>query len=260
MGAKSTGPDEQRQGKMTQAEILRLADLVRRELLASDGDSALRLIESVLVQPVPVPLLDLLGRNVAERTAQVAPGAFLTLLDGIAQNKLPTAWPLIGSAIYVAFAHTMLPSCMQHARRHIARAADRDAADVIGERVPGQLLVSYFEEGLSQLYDWLSDPSPWVRRALGVAIRFYVEHHPQEQGQAARLLQLLSLLYDEQDADAVNGISQGIEVIGKHQPEMLMYWLYEQREVGRQPHELLLRKATAHLPDEVKAEFLKRKT
>jgi hypothetical protein len=255
--ANSAGQD---QGKVGQAEILRLADLVRGELLADEGDSALRLVTSVLTQPISSPLLDLLGRNVAQPTVRTAPGAFLTLLDDVAQTRTPNAWAFIGSAIYAAFAHTLLPSCMQHARRHIARAADQNAADVIGERVPGQLLIDYFEEGLSQLYDWVSDPSLWVRRALGVAIWFYVQHFPQEQGQAARLLQLLSLLYEEQEPDAVAGVGQGFEIIAKHQPEMLTYWLYEQREIGRRPHELMLRKATALLSDEVQAEFLDHKT
>jgi hypothetical protein len=241
--------------KMTQDEILRLANLIRDELLAGDEADALRLLEPIITRPLSLPVLDLLGQTIARTTAQTAPGAFLTLLDGIAHIQAPGVWPLVGSAIYAAFAHTMLPSAMQHARRHIARAATQSAADAIGERVPGQLLVNYFEEGLSQLYDWVSDPSPWVRRALGIAVQFYVERHPQEQSQIARLLQLSSLLYQERDTNAIEGIGRGFKTIGKHQPEMLTYWLYEQREIGKQPHALMLRDATTFLPDDIKAEF-----
>jgi hypothetical protein len=256
MTTEHTRPGGQQQGKITQAGILRLANLIRDELLTGDRDSALRLLESAMTPSTPFPMLDLLGQVIARTTAQTVPGAFLTLLDNIAHTRTPGAWPFIGSAIYAAFARTMLPSAMQHARRHIARATVHNAADMIGERVPGQILVDYFEEGLSQLYDWVSDPSPWVRRAMGVAVHFYVERHPQEQGQIARLLQLLSFLYQEEDTDAIEGIGRGLKIISKHQPEMITYWLYEQRELGKQPRALMLHQATAYLSDATKAEFV----
>ncbi len=244
--------------EITQADMLRLADLVRAALLAGDTAHALGLLEQTLDQPIPAPLFDMLGQTIARTCSRPAPGQFLTLLDDVARSEVNGAWPFIGSAIYTAFAHTMLPSAMQHARRHIARAAKQAATDAISERVPGQLLVNYFEEGLSQLYDWISDPSPWVRRALGVAVRFYVENHPEEQSQIARLLQLLGLAYQESDPYALEGIAQGFQIIGKYQPKMLTYWLYEQREVNKQPHPVILRQATVHLPEVVKVELLPR--
>ncbi len=242
--------------KLTQAEILRLANRIRDELQAGNGASAMRLLEPILARSTPLSGLDLLGQSIAETSAQTTPGPFLSLLDNVAFTRSPNAWCLIGSAIYAAFAHRRLPSAMQHARRHVASAANHEAADIIGERVPGRLLVSYFEEGLSQLYDWGSDPSPWVRRALGIAVRFYVERHPDERGQIARLLQLVALLYRESDTDAIPGIGRALEAIGKSQPEMLTYWLYERREIGERPHALMLRHATAYLPDDVRAMFL----
>lgn len=259
--------------EITQTDILRLADLVRAALMNGERTYARDLLGQTLGHPptppalptdvkapatpvIPTALSDLLGQTVARACARPAPGQFLTLLDDVARTEVPSAWPFIGSAIYTAFAHTMLPSAMQHARRHIARAAAPAATDAISERVPGQLLVNYFEEGLSQLYDWVSDPSPWVRRALGVAVHFYVENHPKEQSQIARLLQLLGLAYQESDPYALEGIAQGFQTVGKHQPNMLIYWLYEQREVNKQPHPVILRQATTYLPETVKAELL----
>ena len=105
MTTKHTSPGGA-QGEMTQDEILRLANLVRGELLAGDRVSAMRLIESAIGQPIPLPLLDLLGQTIAQPTIQAAPGVFLSLLDGITDNQTPAAWAIVGSRSAISSAMT----------------------------------------------------------------------------------------------------------------------------------------------------------
>lgn len=262
---------------MNRAETQKLAIECRDLLIAGDVAGALARLQPMVAGRTPFTLLDLAGRVVAEAAA-INPAAFTALLDGLAatdaigacpdtlpQMRCIGAWPLIGSALAAAYPSGLSPSgrSVPHAlprafaetRRYILQADVWHATDALGERVLGPALRADFDAALSLLADWRAEPSPWLRRAVGVAVHLYVKRERQRPAQVARLLDLLAPLFAERDLAAIKGVGWGLKTIGQFYPDLLVPWLRQQL-ASKKPRRLMVQKAVEYLPAESKAEFL----
>jgi len=245
----------------------KLAIECRDLLIAGDVAGALARLRPMVAGRTPFTLLDLAGRVVAEAAA-INPAAFTALLDGLAatdeigacpdtlpQMRCIGAWPLIGSALAAAYLPHALPRAFAETRRYILQADVWHATDALGERVLGPALRADFDAALSLLADWRAEASPWLRRAVGVAVHLYVKRERQRPEQVARLLDLLAPLFAERDLAAIKGVGWGLKTIGQFYPDLLVPWLRQQL-ASKKPRRLMVQKAVEYLPAESKAEFL----
>lgn len=131
------------------------------------------------------------------------------------------------------------------------------AVSTIGERVLGYGLIDHFDEALALLQEWVPEPSPWLRRAVGVAVHFFAKRVRDDPARIQRLLALLTPLIEERDTSALKGVGWGLKTIGRYYPDELVPFLQEEL-AGRHPRKLLLRKATTYLDDAHRSKLLAR--
>jgi hypothetical protein len=217
---------------MNRTEAHELATACRDLLVAGDVAGALAWLQPLVASRTSFTLLDLAGRVAAEAAA-TNPAAFTALLDGLAATAEIGAWPLIGSALAAAYLPHDLPRAFAETRRYILQADVWHATDALGERVLGPALGRFtvppaaagradFAAALSLLADWRAEASPWLRRAIGVAVHLYVKRERRRPEQVARLLELLAPLFAERDLAAIKGVGWGLKTIGRFYPDLLV--------------------------------------
>jgi len=238
---------------MNRAETHELAAACRDLLVAGDVAGALARLRPLVGSRTSFQMLDLAGRGVADSAAS-NPAAFTALLDGLAATDEIGAWPLIGSALAAAYLPHALPRAFAETRRYLLQADVWHATDALGERVLGEALRADFDAAFSLLADWRAEASPWLRRAIGVAVHLYVKRERYQPEQVARLLDLLAPLFAEHDLAAIKGVGWGLKTIGRFYPDLLVPWLRQQL-ASKKPRRLMLQKAVEYLPEEIKAEF-----
>jgi 3-methyladenine DNA glycosylase AlkD len=181
-----------------------------------------------------------------------------TFLEIVAQGATEGGYVIIGGILREQL-NRDLPGAFRRARGNIANAQVWYATDILGERVPGQGLVDQFETGLAQLEDWRKDSSPWVRRAVGVAVHFWAK---RSQGaadlepRAVRLMDFLEPLVPDWDIEATKGTGWGLKTLGKYYPEALTSWL--KNILPQQPRyrTLLQQKAFTYLSEKQRERVL----
>jgi 3-methyladenine DNA glycosylase AlkD len=239
---------------MNRAEIREWATACRDLLIAGDTDSALARLRPIVTGRTPFPLLDLTGQVAAE-AATTNPAAFTALLDDLAATDEIGAWPLIGSALAAAYLRHSLLHAFAEARRYILQADVWHATDALGERVLGPALRADFDTALSLLEGWREEASPWLRRAVGVAVHFYAKRERHRSDEVTRLLDLLAPLFEERDIAAIKGVGWGLKTIGKFYPDLLVPWL-RQQVATKKSRRLMIQKSVEYLPQAIKLEFL----
>ena len=239
---------------MKRAEMRELAVQARDEVAAGDVTNPVARIRPVVASRTPFPLLDLAGRVIAE-AAQTNLLSFTAFLDALARTSEIGVWPLVGSALAVAYLPHDLSGAFAEARRYIFQADVWHATDAIAERVLGEGLRTDFAAAGLLLERWRKEENPWLRRAVGVAVHLYVKRERNRPDRATRLLGLLAPLFEEHDVAALKGIGWGLKTIGKFYPDLLVPWLRSQ-VAATKPRKLMVRKAVTYLPDDVKDEFL----
>jgi len=239
----------------TKREALILAGQLREFLVTEGPDAAYELLEPVLEERTRFPLLEVVGRESTHAVDLALTEAFL---DQVASHRTEGGWVVIGAALQRRL-EMALTWALEQARRYITGGAVWYAADILGERVPGEGLVSRFDDTLELLAAWTADDSPWVRRACGAAVHHWAKRAhgvPALEAQAYRLLRLLEPMFEERDTAALKGVGWGLKTLGRFYPDLLVNWLEEQVKVrGRRARGLLLRKSLTYLPPEVKERF-----
>jgi 3-methyladenine DNA glycosylase AlkD len=223
----------------------RVATLVQTGQL----DEAYALLSPVLAARTPFDMLRRIGKPVG--TGPLEPvNAFL---ERIAADRTEGGWVVIASALEGQLDRD-LAGAFDRGRDFIIAADVWYAADILGEGVAGQALVAHFQPALELLAPWREDASPWVRRAVGVAVHLWAkrsrggtEHIPQ----AEALLAFLEPMFEEWDMTAVKGVGWGLKTLGKHYPDLVADWLAQQ--VGRRHRTLMLRKAITYLSQDQRA-------
>ena len=213
---------------------------------------AYTLVEPVLAQRTPFPVLERIGQAVG---AVPAP-----LVDPFLQHTAAAGtmggWVVIGGALGARL-DTDPSGAMAHCRRLVVVADVWYATDILGERVPGPALVGQFGTTLALLAGWRADPSRWVRRTVGVAVHYWAKRSrgaPELAGRALALLSFIEPMFSERHLDAVKGVGWGLKTLGKHYPGLVSEWLMEQTVVQRRSHRALKqRKALTYLSAEERA-------
>jgi 3-methyladenine DNA glycosylase AlkD len=227
-----------------------LAKLVR----AGQRPQAYDSLAPVLAERTPFRLLDIIGESVGNEPID-AVDAFL---ERIAAGKTEGGWVVIASALRQQL-KCDLEGAFSRCKTYIVSADIWYATDILGERVPGPALLNRFEPSLKLLAPWREDPNHWVRRTIGIAVHFWakrVKGAAEHLSQAEALLTFLEPMFEDRDMDAIKGVGWGLKTLGRHYPDLLTQWLAHQVvHRQRQPHSLMLRKATKFLSEKQRARF-----
>lgn len=226
-------------------------DLAHKDSVAE----AYALLAPVLGSRTPFRLLDRIGLEVGTGPHTVVDD----LLDRIASDRAEGGWVVIGSALGQWLEGNLL-GALHRARAYVVEADTWHGADILGERVPGPALVSYYEQALRLLEPWREDANRWVRRGVGVAVHFWAKRSrgvPLLGERAASLLAFLEPMFVEWDMDAVKGVGWGLKTLGRAYPHIVGPWLEEQViRRARRPRSLMLRKAATYLAEGQRARLL----
>jgi hypothetical protein len=231
-----------------------IGNLVR----ASEIEPAYQILSPVLAERTPFRILDQIGKGI-RAVNEIAPAALDNFYDAIASKKTEGGWVVIASVLKEDLDNDM-PAVFERCLRYIVVADIWYATDILGERVPGSALVAAFDHALALLAPWREDTNAWVRRTVGVATHYWAKRSRGDEGQAqqaARLLDFLAPMIEEQTVDAVKGVGWGLKTLGRYYPIMVGGWLRKQLyECQRQPCKLMIRKALTYLPLEQRALFI----
>lgn len=102
-----------------------------------------------------------------------------------------------------------LSGVFDKAQEYLIKADVWYGADILGERVPGPGLVSFFDQSIALLKPWREHENRWARRTIGVAVHYWAKQakgEPNQTDHAKILLDLLDPLFSEWEMDAVSGI------------------------------------------------------
>ena len=226
----------------------RLAMLVQAGQIAQAYDR----LSPVLAERTPFPMLGHIGEAVGAGPLE----AMDAFLEHIAVDRTEGGWVVIGGALGRQLGRD-LEGALTRCRGYIIAGDVWYAADILGERVPGQALVAHFQPTLDLLAPWREDANRWVRRAVGVAAHFWAKSSrgaAEHRAQAETLLAFLEPMFEEWDMDAVKGVGWGLKTLGKTYPDLVANWLAQQIVPSRRRHRtLMLRKALTYLSDEQRA-------
>jgi 3-methyladenine DNA glycosylase AlkD len=223
----------------------RIAVLVRDGQVTEAHD----LLSPILAERTSFDMLRRIGQPVGA-CPQKATDAFLNL---VAADKTEGGWVVIQSVLEQMLDGD-LSGAFARCRDFIVAADVWYAADTMGEGVVGQALVRHFEPALEQLTPWREDDNPWVRRAVGTGVHFWVKRSRgavELVPQAKALLAFLEPMWGEREMDAVKGVGWGLKTLGRNYPDLMADWLPEQ--VNRHHRALMLRKAMTGLSEEQRA-------
>ena len=212
-------------------------------------------LNPVLDAKVPFPLLDEIGKRLGEAGRNHKSNYFGVFDKIIATDKMG-GYVIVGQAL-AAFLETELEASIRKAAEVIARGQEWYVCDIVGERVLGQALVSYFDSAVSVLEQMTVSEDQGVRRSIGVAVHFFAKRRPKDVERTKRLLALLALLVDDRRVFVVKGVGWGLKTIGRHQPKLIEDYLEETLE-KKKISRLMLRKATTYLDEETKEKLLER--
>jgi 3-methyladenine DNA glycosylase AlkD len=222
----------------------RLAGLVQ----VGEDKQAYALLAPVLVERTSFSQLELLGTPIGAGGLKAAN----RFLDRIAASREMGGWVVIGAALREQLPRD-LNGVFARCRNYITQADVWYATDILGERVPGPALVTEFGPALKLLVSWRADDNAWIRRTVGVAVHFWAKRSRSSKESAETLLSLLEPMFEESRVDAVKGVGWGLKTLGRYYPTLVADWLDEQvAKRRRRPRALMLRKATMHLPAELR--------
>lgn len=226
----------------------RISDLVEAGQIAQ----GYQLLSPVLAERTPFALLRRIGEPVGAGPLQEVN----LFLDRIAVDRTEGGWVVIASGLKGQLERD-LPGAFSRYRHTIIAADVWYAADILGEGVVGEALVTHFQPALEQLTPWREDAGPWVRRAVGVAVHFWAKRSqgaPERAPEAGALLALLQPMFEERDMTVVKGVGWGLKTLGRYYPDRVSAWLAQAVVPGQRRHRaLMLRKALTYLSDEQRA-------
>jgi 3-methyladenine DNA glycosylase AlkD len=223
----------------------RIATLVR----AGQIGKAYTLLAPVLAQRTPFDMLRRIGKPVGESPLEPV-NAFL---ERVAADRTEGGWVVIAKALEQQLSRD-LAGAFARCRVFIIAADVWYGADVMGEGVVGEALVSHFQPALNLLAPWRGDSNAWVRRSVGTGVHFWAKRSrgaAELTDQAETLLAFLEPMFGEWEMDVVKGVGWGLKTLGKHYPDLVADWLA--RQVSRRHRSLMLRKALTYLSDEQRA-------
>jgi hypothetical protein len=202
-------------------------------------------------------LLDLVGGALDEcPTAHLDP-----FLEAVARGQTMGGWIVIASALRVHPTYTF-EGKLSKCRAFIIQADAWYACDSFGERVPGPLLITNFQESLKVLSAWRVDQNAWVRRAVGVAVHFWAKRTKGAQAHlyhATALLDFLKPMLLEKGFHAAKGVGWGLKTLGRYYPAAAYQWLCQVLLVEKvNPMGVIKRKALTYLPAEMQRALSRR--
>ena len=237
------------------SEAKSIGKLLATQIQIGDIDSALALLNPILVERTQFSALNQIGSSLADCPLE----QIYIFFDRVASDKHMGGWVVIGSALG-ALLNRDFEGVFKRCRTHIIAADVWYGADILGERVPGPALVSEFKPTLNVLAPWREDTNRWVRRAVGVSAHYWAKKSggsDQSTNPAIALLEFMTPMFTEWDMDAAKGVGWGLKTLGRYYPDILTNWLVKQ--LSDQQHRyraIVLRKSITYLPESNKAEII----
>jgi len=231
---------------LNNTDAVKFGENIVHQLKAGDHNNAYNSLDWILTQKIPFPILERIGQTFGVMDIEIVN----PFLDRIAEGMTMGGWVVIGGALKSQLERD-LSGAFDKAKQYLIKADIWYGADIIGERVQGPGLVSFFDPSIALLKLWREHENRWVRRTIGVAVHYWakrVKGDPNQIDRAKLLLDLLAPLFSEWEMDAVKGIGWGIKTIGKYYPELLLTWLPGQMK--KKHRAIILRKAVTYLSTE----------
>lgn len=228
------------------ADAVHIGENITHKLLDGDLNAAYDLLKCILTQKIPFRILERIGQTFGVMDIEIVN----PFLDRIAEGLTMGGWVVIGGALKTQL-ESDLSGAFDKAKQYLIKADVWYGADIIGERVPGPGLVSFFDPSIALLKPWREHENRWVRRTIGVAVHYWAKRakgDPNQMDRAKLLLDLLAPLFSEWEMDAAKGIGWGIKTIGKYYPELLLTWLPGQMK--KKHRTIIVRKAVTYLSTE----------
>ncbi len=231
---------------MNAKEADRLGRRIRTLIDSDRGEEALTFLAPVLEVKTPFRLLDRIGRE----SGKADSGRVCEFTSLVARTRTMGAWPFCGSALKKHLDREMA-KVLELCRDYIIHGDVWYATDTLAERLPGPALVLDPAQALNLLSKWCGDTSPWVRRAVGVAVHLWAKRakgNPEKEEQVKVLLEFMEPLFQEHNMDAAKGVGWGLKTMGRYYPGPTAAWLGEQIRVkNRRPKAVVLRKAMTYI-------------
>ena len=224
-------------------------------IIRGDQEGFWNVLNPVLDAKVPFPLLDEIGKRLGEAGKHDKQRYFRVFDEIVATAKIG-GYVIVGQAL-AAFLETELEASINKAKEVVVAGKEWYVCDIVGERVLGQALVSYFESAVLILERMTSLEEAEVRRSIGVAVNFFAKRRPEDREKLGLLLSLLLPLIDDKRVFVVKGVGWGIKTIGKHQPKLVEECLQETLKTKR-ISKLMLRKASTYLDEKTKEKLVNR--
>ncbi|MCW4016920.1 MAG: hypothetical protein NWF06_11160 [Candidatus Bathyarchaeota archaeon] len=142
-----------------------------------DKEGLWKVLNPVLDAKVPFPLLDEIGKSLGT-AGKLDKTRYFRVFDEIVATKKMGGYVIVGQAL-ACFLETELEASIQKATKVIIEGKTWYVCDIVGERVFGQALVSYFEAAVLVLERMTSLENQEVKRSIGVAVHFFAKRRPK---------------------------------------------------------------------------------
>jgi len=217
----------------------------KAEALIREGDleKTCGVLDPLAFGRTKFPILDRVGTRLGQASLKEA--AFLEALDRMISHGSVRYYVIVGSALAQRLGSNMA-TCLEKTAEYVVIGENWAKCDSIAERVWGEALVRNFPRAYKYLARIRDHDNRWIRRAIGVAVRYFTKRRPTATAELRMLLVLLAPRLGERDYDAIKGIGWGLKTIGKYHPKLLTKFL--ENHVKRvHPTKLMLKKATTYL-------------
>jgi len=228
-----------------------IASLVEKGEIAG----AYALLSPVLAERTKFDMLRLIGHPVGNGSLDTTN----MFLERIAAEQSEGGWVVIASALEAQLDRDPF-GAIDRAHKYIILGDIWYAADIMGEGVIGEALISDFSSTLDLISPWRVDTNRWIRRAIGISAHFWAKRSQGEEQfepMAETMLDFLDPMFDEWEMDTVKGIGWGLKTLGRCYPDLMSDWLEVQiLQRNRRCRTIMLRKATTYLVDDQRERLL----
>jgi len=228
-----------------------IASLVEKGEIAG----AYALLSPVLAERTKFDMLRLIGVPVGNGSLDPTN----VFLERIAAEQSEGGWVVIASALEAQLDRDPF-GAIDRAHKYIILGDIWYAADIMGEGVIGEALISDFSSTLDLISPWRVDTNRWIRRAIGISAHFWAKRSQGEEQfepMAETMLDFLDPMFDEWEMDTVKGIGWGLKTLGRNYPNLMSEWLEVQTiQDNRRCRAIMLRKAATYLGDDQRQRLL----
>ena len=171
----------------------------------------------ILEYKIKFPLLEYFTQELA---SIIPSKSHLEFLDWVVDEDYIGSYVITGKLLQLKL-NANMEEVFSHAAKHMIKGDKWYSCDIISERVYGEGLLFDFEQAFFILTAFTKHESPWVRRAIGVAIHYATKRKVGRE-KASRLLDLTLSQIKDKHIEVKKGFGWGLKTLTKFHPEMVL--------------------------------------